>query len=212
MLKYLLLLRHIIRAVRSLHPALVYITPSASGKAFYKDFVVAAILKGMGCKVVAHYHNKGVSTCQVKRLDNFLYKRFFKNLKVVLLAETLYKDVVKYVKREDVYICPNGIPKSLDEETETRRNNKIPHLLFLSNLLISKGVWVLLDACQILKQRGYTFICQFVGGETVEINAMQFAKEVEKRKLNDMVIYVGRKVGEEKDVFFSKRIYLFFQQ
>ncbi len=43
-------------------------------------------------------------------LKHIFYKRFFSNLKVILLAENLYKDMAKYVKREDVYICPNGIP------------------------------------------------------------------------------------------------------
>lgn len=162
------------------------------------------MLKSMGCKVIAHYHNKGVSVYQSKWVYNFFYKRFFSNLKVILLAENLYKDMAKYVKREDVYICPNGIPSSCKEEMEARRNNVIPHLLFLSNLLISKGVIVLLDALRILKEKGYLFNCQYVGGETAEINAVQFSEEVDKRDLNDRVAYVGRKVGEEKNTFFQQ--------
>ncbi len=158
----------------------------------------------MGCKVIAHYHNKGVSAYQSKWVYNFLYKRFFSNLKVILLAENLYKDIARYVKREDVYICPNGIPNSCKEELKARRNNEAPHLLFLSNLLISKGVTVLLDALKILKEKEYTFVCQFVGGETSEIGAVQFSEEVDKRNLNDRVAYVGRKIGEEKEFFFRQ--------
>ena len=202
LLRYVLLLKHIYHVVRDIHPELVYITPNAGGKAFFKDFIVVQILKCMGYKVIVHYHNKGVSAYQSKWVYNFLYKRFFSNLKVILLAENLYKDIAKYVKREDVYICPNGIPSSCKEEMEARRNNVIPHLLFLSNLLISKGVIVLLDALRILKEKGYLFNCQYVGGETAEINAMQFVVEVERRKLNDRVAYAGRKVGEEKNTFF----------
>lgn len=183
---------------------MVYITPNAGGKAFFKDFIVVQMLKSMGCKIIAHYHNKGVSAYQSKWIYNFLYKRFFSNLKVILLAENLYKDIAKYVKREDVYICPNGIPSSCKEEMEARRNNVIPHLLFLSNLLISKGVIVLLDALKILKEKEYTFVCQFIGGETAEINAVQFFEEVNKRELSDLVTYVGRKVREEKEAFFRQ--------
>lgn len=75
---------------------------------------------------------------------------------------------------------------------------------FLSNLLISKGINVLLDALKILKERGYTFVCQYVGGETSEMGAVQFSEEVDKRGLNDRVAYVGRKVGEEKKAFFRQ--------
>lgn len=203
-MKYLLLLRYISHVVKEIRPELVYITPNAGGKAFFKDFIVVQMLKSMGCKIIAHYHNKGVSAYQSKWIYNFLYKRFFSNLKVILLAENLYKDIAKYVKREDVYICPNGIPSSCKEEMEARRNNVIPHLLFLSNLLISKGVIVLLDALKILKEKEYTFVCQFIGGETAEINAVQFFEEVNKRELSDLVTYVGRKVREEKEAFFRQ--------
>lgn len=97
-MKYFFLLKHISHVVREIRPELVYITPNAGGKAFFKDFIVVQMLKSMGCKVIAHYHNKGVSAYQSKWVYNFLYKRFFSNLKVVLLAENLYKDIAKYVK------------------------------------------------------------------------------------------------------------------
>ncbi len=57
-------------------------------------------------------------------------------------------------------------------------------------------MFVLLDALRILKEKGYLFNCQYVGGETAEINAMQFVVEVERRKLNDRVAYAGRKDNE----------------
>lgn len=199
------LLHRIRKAIKRLKPGLVYVTPNAKGGAFYKDFVVVEMIKSMGCKVIVHYHNKGVATRQDRWLDDKLYRIFFKGIKVILLAEALYSDVHKYVKREDVYICPNGIPDETDGKTVTAvRHNKIPHLLFLSNLLISKGVIVLLDALKILKDRGYSFVCDFVGGETAEIDAARFKEEVEKRGLNQLVVYAGKKYGKDKDEYFDK--------
>lgn len=123
---------------------------------------------------------------------------------MILLAETLYKDVEKYVKREDVEICPNGIPESIDYEPEARKENVVPHILFLSNLIVSKGVIVLLDALRILKEKGYNFVCDFVGGETAEIDATRFTREVEQRGLSDVAVYHGRKYGDEKLAYFDK--------
>lgn len=197
------LLHRIRKAIKQLHPDLVYVTPNAKGGAFYKDFIVVEMIKSMGCKVIVHYHNKGVATRQERWLDDKLYKKFFKGIKVILLAEALYQDVQKYVKREDVYICPNGIPDTTGgKEPTAERHNKVPHLLFLSNLLVSKGVIVLLDALKILKDRGYSFVCDFVGGETAEIDAARFKKEVEQRGLNQLAVYDGRKYGEDKEPFF----------
>lgn len=108
---FVMLLRRIRKSLKTINPKLVYVTPNACGGAFYKDFVVVEMLKRLGCKVVVHYHNKGVATRQDRRLDNALYRRFFKGIKVILLSECLYSDVEKYVKREDVFVCPNGIPE-----------------------------------------------------------------------------------------------------
>lgn len=105
------LLRKIRRRLKTINPDLVYVTPNACGGAFYKDYIVVQMIKRMGYQVVVHYHNKGVSTRQNRFLDNFLYQRFFKGIKVILLSECLYDDVKKYVKREDVFVCPNGIPE-----------------------------------------------------------------------------------------------------
>ena len=200
---YSLLIR-IRRTVKEFSPNLVYFTANACGGPFYKDFIIVELLKKMGCKIVVHYHNKGVSTRQDRWLDDCLYRHFFRGLKVILLAEALYKDVQKYVKREDVQICPNGIPESIDYEPKAKRNNAVPHILFLSNLIESKGVIVLLDALKILKDNGRNFVCNFVGGETAEIDESRFNDEVNKRDLGNFAIYNGKKFGEKKMAFYQE--------
>ena len=76
------------------------------------------------------------------------------------------------------------------------------NLLFLSNLIPSKGVYVLLDACRILKDKGLDFQCNFVGGETKEIDRARFEAEVQRRGLEGMVRYEGPKYGEEKEKYW----------
>lgn len=105
------LLKRIRKELNDVQPSLVYVTPNACGGAFYKDFIVVQMIKSMGCKVIVHYHNKGVATRQNRLFDDMLYKRFFKGIKVILLSECLYDDVKKYVRLEDVFVCPNGIPE-----------------------------------------------------------------------------------------------------
>ena len=197
--RFFCLLLRIVKGLVRVKPQLVYVTPNSHGGAFYKDFVVVQLIKLMGYRVIVHYHNKGVATRQDRWLDDKLYRLFFKNLKVILLAEALYGDVEKYVKRENVFVCPNGIPESLKGEPKSERNNVIPQLLFLSNLLVDKGVLVLLDALKILKEKGYSFVCHFVGGETAEIDAARFAEEVKTRGLDQMALFLGKRYGEEKN-------------
>lgn len=186
------------QTVAHIKPDLCYVTPNAAGGAFYKDYIVVQMLKGYGRRIVIHYHNKGVRTRQDRFVDNILYKRFFEELTVILLAKSLYEDVKKYVPMNKVYFCPNGIPEESRKMIRSNHCQSIPHLLFLSNLLVNKGILVLLDACKILQDQGYSFVCECIGGETSEIDADHFVEEVNKRGLEQRVAYHGKKYGEEK--------------
>ena len=77
------------------------------------------------------------------------------------------------------------------------------NLLFLSNLIPSKGVYVLLDACKVLMDRGLSFQCNFVGGESKEMDRRVFEEAVKERGLEGRVLYHGPKYGEEKEHYWS---------
>lgn len=201
---FLRLLKEVWHQVKCFRPAMVYITPNAKGGAFCKDFIVVEMLKLMGCRVVAHYHNKGVATRQDRWLDDRLYRLFFRNLKVILLGEVLWQDIRKYADRKDVLVCPNGIPRGNALTTAEKREEGTKRLLFLSNLIESKGVLVLLDACRILAHDNVRFECVFVGAETDEMTAATFEREVEARGLKDYVSYAGKKYGSDKEDEFDK--------
>lgn len=181
------------------HYDLCYVALAFHGS-LLKDAPVVILCKLFRRKVVVHLHGKGASDDANNRIYNWLLKKTFKKTKVILLSWLLYPDVEEFVKKEDVMICPNGIP--IVEHMPRKKENIIPRLLFLSNLIESKGVVVLLDALKILKDKGYSFICEFVGGETVEIDAVRFQKEVEMRGLNELAIYSGRKYGGDKEESF----------
>jgi glycosyltransferase involved in cell wall biosynthesis len=160
--------------------------------------------------LIVHFHNIGVADWQYYYIDNILYRRFFRNIIIILLAERLYGDIKKYADKKDVFICPNGIPDGVAGENIGERNNQIPHILFFSNLIISKGVLVLLDACLMLKKRNVRFQCDFAGGETNEIDKCGLDAEVKKRNLQREVTYHGSKQGIEKEkIFLNADIFVF---
>ncbi len=199
------LIRRIKAKVREIQPDLVYFTANAKGIPFYKDYLIVRTLKRMGCKVVVHYHNKGVSARQDKWLDNLLYKRFIKNLKVILLADNLYDDIKKYAKRDDVQICGNGIPDSCTNPNEESANHSDSaiNIFYLSNMMAEKGVWTLVDACRLLHDKGIKFECHFVGGWK-DITESSFHNCIEAYGLQDCVFAHGPKYGGEKEPFFKK--------
>lgn len=253
---------------------LCYLAITCHGVGFLKDAPFVLLCKLFGRKVLIHQHNKGMSGCVDRWPYRWLMPLVYSNTKVMLLSWYLYPDIERVVSRDQVVICPNGIPELADcrlQTTDDRQqtadchpegdslavtetntasgmstdgsqlNNEVvtahspqltahrspltahrspltahssqlvdskqangPRLLFLSNLIPSKGVYVLLDACRILKERGLDFACDFVGGETKEIDRAAFEAEVKARGLESRVVYHGPQYGEDKLRFFRQ--------
>jgi len=203
-----ILFRIIIRLI-NYNPDIVYLAITAKDIGFYKDFPIALLTKSFGKKLVLHYHNKGVSLKQHKFLDNLFYRILFNNSKVILLSQSLYKDVARYVKKEDVFFCPNGIPVLNLEKEVSPKINEVPKLLFLSNLIESKGVFILLETLKVLNDNGIAFHCNFVGGEG-NISLKQLNQKINDLNLQEYVTYLGKKYGADKyKIFQSSDIFVF---
>lgn len=204
-IRYVSILYNTVKNIIVQRPSLVYITITASGIGFYKDVVVVFIAKMLRRKVVYHFHNKGVRKRQNKWLDNLLYKFAFNNVEVILLSKQLYTDVSKYVKNEKVHYCPNGIPKIEESNlySENKVNSNTVFLLFLSNLLVAKGINTLLDACKILKEKSLNFNCTIIGGEG-DVTIESLNDKIKSLGIHDIVKYKGKKYGAEKYKEYSK--------
>lgn len=184
------------------HYDLCYLAITCHGVGFLKDLPFVLICKLFGRKIVLHQHNKGMSADVDRWPYRWLFPLAYNNTKVILLSMALYEDISKVVNRNQILICPNGIPTEVCK-IEASSHDK-PIILFLSNLLINKGVLILLEACRILKDEDRMFTCLFVGGETKEIDNDVFASETQKRQIDDCVFYVGKKYGKEKAEVFSQ--------
>lgn len=181
-------------------PELCYFAITAKGHAFYKDASIAFLLKIFGVKLVYHFHNKGVSTRQNIQFDNLLYQIIFKNSEVILLSKHLYPDIQKYVSKNNIHYCPNGIPDAAEINSVyfLKEEKSNVNILFLSNLIKSKGVFVLLEACKLLKTKKVSFHCTFVGG-IGDVSEVQFKTKVEKLNIESCVTYLGKRYGSKKE-------------
>ena len=179
-----------------------YLAITCHGIGFLKDAPFVLMCKLFKKRIMIHQHNKGMYSYIDKSIYKWLLPLVYRKTKVILLSWKLYPDIEPVVKKEQIIICPNGIPEKNDEQTISKNRLAIPKLLFLSNLNESKGIWVLLDTCRILKQEGYQFICDIIGGETKEISTQKLYEEIKKRDLQERITYHGRKYGKEKNNYF----------
>jgi len=200
----------VIHQLLQFKPDLVYLTLTSKGMGFYKDAIIALLVKALGYQVMYHFHNKGVKTRQHRSFDNWLYRNVFRNAHVILLSPLLYDDIQFYVPKEHVHYCPNGIP---DHAQTAERLEKDPghpqRFLFLSNLIESKGVWQFVEACSLLKARGLAFEGIMVGAPG-DITAETLQQRITDLDLNESVSYVGPKYDIEKAEVLSDSNVLVF--
>lgn len=180
-----------------------YLAITCHGIGFLKDAPFVLLCKSLGRKVVIHQHNKGMGRYADRKLFKWLFKLVYEETNVILLSWKLYPDVAKIVRKEQVWICPNGIPELLDVK-KNKVLHPIPQIFFLSNLAESKGVYVLLDACKMLQEKRVAFTCHLVGAESKEISRNTLEEEIIRRGLDGMVQYHGPQYGKDKERFFQE--------
>ena len=179
-----------------------YLAITCHDVGFLKDVPFVALCKLFCRKVILHQHNKGLSKDVCRWPYHWLMPKIYRNTEVILLSEKLYFDVASVVRWEQIHICPNGL--SMPLPVFGSREHMLLRLLFLSNLIESKGVYVLLDACRCLKDKGYEFVCDMVGGETKAISRIRLEEEIRSRDLEGWVFYHGPQYGTEKERFFQE--------
>ena len=196
---------NIYKTIKQYRPNLIYITPGGGNPSlgcirYVFEFLV---INHFGCHKLIHFHNKGTKEQTSKWYVRWYYHLMFKNADVVFLSKLLVPQYENYLKKENIHICPNGIYETLDHEPKVEKSNVIPKIFFLSNLIISKGVLILLDAIKILKDKGYQLECDFVGNESFDLTTESFNKEINNRGLSECVKYHGKKYGADKIVYFQ---------
>lgn len=189
-----------------------YIAIACRGVGFLKDAPLALLCKIFRVPLIIHQHNRGMADYVDRPIYRNLFPRVYRNARVVLLSDRLYPDISRVVDHSQVEICPNGIPDEAPQVSVdvAKGSGSVVNLLFLGNLMVDKGVFVLLDALRILNEGGYDFRCDMVGGETEELSAAALNDEIRARGLTEKVAYKGKKYGKEKaEAFANADIFVF---
>lgn len=194
--------KNIVKTLFKTNYDLCYMTLTSKGPGFYKDLLIVILLKLFRKNVVFHFHNKGVKENSSNWLKKLCYNFVFNNTKCILLSPLLYDDIARYVEKEDVYFCANGIPE-IEIVSKREISNETVSFLFLSNMMKSKGVFTLLKACQILAAKNLNFECNFVG-DWSDIDEITFSSKVKSLGLSNKVFAHGKKYDADKNPYLEK--------
>lgn len=182
-------------------PKIVYYTIAPLGSAFYRDSVFLTIIKCLHRgKIIFHLHGKGVATEMASsKFKMRLYNRVFKNIDVIHLSQSLKGDLHHIKAKFNFHVIPNGIDfQDLVETKIIEKSDKI-ELLYLSNLIETKGVLILLNAFSKIVKKGYSNVnLKFIGNTSNSITLDVFNKKVKALNIENHVEYLGPKYDVEK--------------
>jgi glycosyltransferase involved in cell wall biosynthesis len=185
-------------------PALVYFTLTPNGKAFYRDLLFVAIMKLFRVRRLYHLHGKGISRALSGEVARICYTWAFDGADVIMLSLSLYDDAAQVLKLSQCHFVANGIanPWGMGQMPPKKQNTPL-RILFFSNLVVNKGIYVLLEALSLLKERGIPFQATFAGvWESAQVET-EFGDIVKKRGLQEMVVLCGPKYGDDKRKTFA---------
>jgi glycosyltransferase involved in cell wall biosynthesis len=218
--KILIYLRLLLRLVGiiSFKKYVVYHTLSQSKEGFMRDFPIVFISKLFGCKVIGHIHGgnyDGFYRKQNTFFQSLIRKMLIQMDSMIVLSENMKKmfDFVPEICFK-IKVVNNGLPwyfegNLLKTKSLPQKIQEPIKILFLSNLIESKGYLEVLETTEILANRyGYNVQTDFCGEFVHYADAQRFNNLVDakrhffdfitKNKLQNHVNYHGVVTGDKK--------------
>ena len=184
------------------HYHLVYFTCSRSMLGSIKDIVLINIVSFKGKKIVNHLHGSDFYDFlhnSPKWYQKILFKSYEKVDISIVLVDSM-KIQFRDFKNMRIEVIPNFYDQEIDNKLVEKDKSKIS-LLYLSNIMTSKGIFELVDAFEKLIKKYDNIILNIAGGylsdEYMSINEVKkkFENKISK---NNKIKYLGTIFGEDK--------------
>lgn len=181
---------------------LVYFTCSRSILGSIKDILLINLASFKKKKIINHLHGSDFYEFlhnSPKWYRKILFKSYEKVDISIVLVESM-KLQFRDFKNMRIEVVPNFYDQEIDNEIVKKDKNKI-NLLYLSNVMVSKGIFELIDAFEHLVQN-HNNISLNIAGEYFSDDYMklnQVKKKFEdKISQNDKIKYLGKIFGNDK--------------
>lgn len=200
--KFVTAARNILRVVWKCllwRPHVVYFTLPPHGGGFYAALPMVAVIRMLRIQRVFHFHGKGFALhAQRSSLYRKLMNWATAGSHVILLSRRLVHDAEGIVDISRCDYIANFVPPAALEAASVTKMERPFTVLFLSNLVVSKGPLVVLDAAKLLKERGLDIRVKFAGSFHLPLTEENFANEIAMRDLRNIVEYIGPIYGAKK--------------
>jgi glycosyltransferase involved in cell wall biosynthesis len=212
------ILPRFVAAVARRRGGTVYITIAQSSHGFARDAAMIALARAFGHRVVAHLKGGNYDAffaAQPPVVRRMIRATLLRCHCILVLGERLRR-MYDFEPRlaERIRVVPNGLPDPVEPRCAPKRlplpGEGPPRLIFLSNLIESKGWPVVLEAVRLLRDRYRRDVrCDFYGeflanpADDVVVTSAAHAQQlfssfVAEHRLHDRVAWRGSVAGEDK--------------
>jgi len=190
-------------------PSLVYLIGSRSILGSIKDIICISIFSRTNSKIILHIHGSGfdqfIDTFPFW-LKSFAISQYQKVDLFFVLHESMVKEYEKYIPKAKTQVVRNFYDPVMDQFTFSKSRTNIVRIAYLSGIFFQKGIFVLLDAFELLKRK-YPYLELHVAGTfntDEEMSAIDCEKEFMLRMTpNSGIYYHGFLSGIEKCEFLN---------
>lgn len=199
---------------------LVYLTVSTSLFGFVKDFLIIVGAWIFRKKVVIHLHGGGYRSFYESRssLGKLIVRWTLRRTSKIIVLGQLLKSQFEFLdKPEIITVVPNGLALDTKLIQKQAPGEGAPwKILYLSNLMETKGYYVLLEASEkVASESSFKFHVDFCGGfvesvseqggvgRAAELKA-SFHNRIGKPPLNEVAKYNGTVSGKVKEILLEE--------
>ena len=179
---------------------------ASGGVGLLADSIALFFAKKMRAKYILYIHGMGYSSKSKNVIEKILIKNVFSEAEACITLSEIMKSDIEGFCRGNIYILRNCISQEdqqLIEKVKGRygsfRASGIDRkfrVLFLSNLLESKGVWTLVQAAKILKNENVEFL--MIGDWRDKKFKEKVIRFINQSKLEGKFVFTGPLYGLEK--------------
>ncbi|MCU0469514.1 MAG: glycosyltransferase [Arcicella sp.] len=183
----ILLIRLIFKLLRKRR--VVYLTLAQSSRGFMRDLPIIFMTKFLGSKIIVHIHGgnyDGFYFAQTHFVQKVIRKMLIQTNSIIVLSERM-KQMFDFEPTlfPKIKVIPNGLAWRLEEpyiEDKVLNKQKPIRLLFLSNLIESKGYLEVLKVTEILKNRYGLEVKADFCGDFIHYQDAQYFNNVKQAK------------------------------
>jgi glycosyltransferase involved in cell wall biosynthesis len=179
----------------------LYFLPASSAKGHFRDVITVMFARSYVKQIIAHNRNGNFYQIYDRKWHRMLTNYFVKSVnKFVFLSENLKKTTHKFLTNDKTCVAFNPIDdavlcseSAVIEKINQRKGREHLKVLFLSNMIPSKGYFDLIKAAAVLKRDGFqNYQMDFIGRWNNEADKQEVTDYLKANQIEGHVVLHGK--------------------